>query len=74
MSQPYAHRVYLQQSTKEKVEIHTGHTTCDCGKAEETTAHMLQCSQLAHPCSLDYLIVVNGVGTMEKDGLMTRRR
>ena len=48
-----------------------------CGRAEETTAHMLQCSQPAHPCSLDDLITFNDVGkimrgTMDKDVLKTR--
>ena len=61
MSQPSAHRVYLQQSTKEKWMFCTGDTTCVCGKAEETTAHMLQCCQLADPCSLDDLIMFNDV-------------
>ena len=51
MPRPSAHRVYLQQSTKEKWKFYTGYTTCAYGSAEETTAHMLQCSQLAHPCS-----------------------
>ena len=38
---------------RKKGKFYTGDTTCSCRKAEETTAHMLQCSQLAHPCSLD---------------------
>ena len=62
MSHPSAHRVYLQQITKEKVGSSTQETPCACGKAEETTAHMLQYSQLAHPCSLDDLIMFNDVG------------
>ena len=57
MSQPSAHRVYLQQSTKEMWKFYTGDTTCACGNAEETTAQMLQCSQLAHHYSLDDLIM-----------------
>ena len=60
MSQPPVHRVYLQQSTK--WNFYTGDTTCACGKAEETMAHMLQCSQLANPCSLGDLIMFNDVG------------
>ena len=55
-------RVYLQQSTTEKWKFHTGDATCACVKAEVTTAHMLQCSQLAHPCSLVDLIMFNDVG------------
>ena len=62
LSQPSAHRIYLQQSTKKKWKLYTGDTTCACGKAEETAAHMLQCSQLAHPCSLGDLIMFNDVG------------
>ena len=45
-----------------KWKFYTGDTTCACGKAEETTAHMLQCSQLSHPCALDDLIMFNDVG------------
>ena len=40
--------------------LRTGYT-CS-GKIEEITAHMLQCSQLAHPCSLDDLIMFNDIG------------
>ena len=50
------------KAQRKKWKFYTGHTTCACGKAEETTAHMLQCSQLAHPCSLDDLIMFNDVG------------
>ena len=31
-------------------------TTCECGLATENTSHMLQCTLLAHPCTLDDLI------------------
>ena len=48
------------QRTKRKFYIED--STCSCGKAEESTAHMLQGSQLAHPCSLDDLIMFNDVG------------
>ena len=34
-------------------------TTSACGRAKETTAHMLHCSQLARPSTLDDLIVFN---------------
>ena len=47
---------------RKKWKFYTGDTTCSCGKAEEPAAHMLQCSQLAHPCSLDDLIMFNYVG------------
>ena len=36
----------------QKWKLYTGDTTCACGIAEETAAHMLQCSQVAHPCAL----------------------
>ena len=73
MSQPSAHRVYLQQSTKEMWKFYTGDTTCACGNAEETTAQMLHCSQLALPYSLDDLIMWEKMhGTMEKDAFMKR--
>ena len=65
MSQPSAHRVYLQQSTNEN-ELYTG-DTCSCEKntKKKHGTHVLV-FQLAHLCSLDGLI-------MENDGLMTRR-
>ena len=50
------------KTQRKKWKFYTGDTTCACGRAEETTAHMLQCYQLAHPCSLDDLITFNGVG------------
>ena len=37
----------------------TGYTTCERGLAEESTSHMLQCSLLAHPCTLDNLLEFN---------------
>ena len=42
--------------------LYTGDTICACGRAEETTAHMLQYSHLVHQCSLDDLITFNDVG------------
>ena len=32
-----------------------GDTTCECGLATENTSHMLQCTLLAHPCTMDDL-------------------
>ena len=49
------------KAQRKKWKFYTGDTTCACGKAEETTAHMLQCSQLAHPFSLDDIIMFNDV-------------
>ena len=36
-----------------------GDTTCECGLATENTSHMLQCTLLAHPCTLDDLLEFN---------------
>ena len=33
-----------------------GDTTCECGLATENTSHMLQCTLLAHPCTMDDLL------------------
>ena len=55
MSQPSVHRVYLQQSTKEKADVlNRRHHMC-LWKSRKS-------SQLAHPCSLDDLIMFNDVG------------
>ena len=32
-----------------------GDTACECGLATENTSHMLQCTLLAYPCTLDDL-------------------
>ena len=39
-----------------------GDTTCVCGLDEENTAHMLRCSLLTHPCTLDDLLKFNDLG------------
>ena len=49
------------KAQRKKWKFYTGDTTCSSGRTEETTAHMLQCFQLAHPCSLDDLIMLNDV-------------
>ena len=36
-----------------------GDTTCECWLAAESTSHMLQCSLLAHPCTMDNLLELN---------------
>ena len=36
-----------------------GDTTCECGLATENTSHMLPCTLLAHPCTLDDLLDFN---------------
>ena len=50
------------KAQRKRWKFYTGDTTCTCGKAEETATHMLQCSQVAHPCSLDDLIMFNDIG------------
>ena len=49
-------------ASKEKWKFYTGDTTCVCGRVENTTEHMLECFQLAYPCSLNDLITFNNVG------------
>ena len=39
-----------------------GDTTCECGLATENTTHMMQCTLLAQPCSLDDLNKFNDTG------------
>ena len=39
-----------------------GDTTCVCGLNEKNTVHMLQCSLLTHPCTLDDLLKFNDIG------------
>ena len=36
-----------------------GDTTCECGLATENTSHMLQCTLLALPCTMDDLLEFN---------------
>ena len=38
-----------------------GDVTCECGLATENTAHMMQCTLLARPCSLDDLNSFNDI-------------
>ena len=54
-----------------------GDTTCECGLATENTSHMLQCTLLAHPCTMDDLLEFNDTAqnmhrAMEEDSLMIR--
>ena len=37
-------RYTCSKTQRKKWKFYTGDTTCACGKAEETTVHMLQCS------------------------------
>ena len=55
---------------RKKWKFYTGDTTCACGRAEETMAHMLQCFHLAHPCSLDDHITFNNVGKQCVGGIV----
>jgi len=47
---------------RKKWGYYEGDTTCACGLDPENTAHMLKCSLLPHPCTLDDLIKFNDVG------------
>ena len=47
---------------RRKWGYYDGDTMCECCKATETTAHMLQCSLLPHPCSLEDLLTFNDTG------------
>ena len=38
-----------------------GDATCECGIATENTAHMMQCTLIARPCSLDDLNRFNDI-------------
>ena len=38
---------------RQRWRYYKGDTTCECGLATENTAHMMQCTLLAQPCSLD---------------------
>ena len=40
---------------RQRWRYYEGDMTCECGLAAENTAHMMQCTLLAHPCSLDDL-------------------
>ena len=40
---------------RQRWQYYEGDTTCECGLAKENTAHMMQCTLLAQPCSLDDL-------------------
>ena len=66
------------QEQSKKWEYFNGDTTCECGLAAESTFHMLRCSLLAHPCTLDDLLEFNDTAqactcrAMEEDSLMTR--
>ena len=51
---------YLKQ--RKKWKYYDGDTTCVCGLATENTAHLLQCSLLTRPCTLDDLLEFNDTG------------
>ena len=44
---------------RKKWKYYDGDTTCVCGLATENKAHLLQCSLLTHPCTLDDLLQFN---------------
>ena len=47
---------------RKKWKYYDGDTTCVCGLATEITAHLLQCSLLIRPCTLDDLLEFNDTG------------
>ena len=44
---------------RKKWEYFNGDITCECGLATENMSHMLQCTLLEHPCTLDDLLEFN---------------
>ena len=63
---------------RQRWRYYEGDTTCECGLATENTAHMMQCTLLEQPCSLDDLNKFNDTAKkcVERwnTSLMTRRR
>ena len=47
---------------RKKSGYFNGDTTCACGLDEESAAHMLRCSLLTHPCTLDDIHKFNDIG------------
>ena len=47
---------------RNKLGYLNGDITCACGLATENIAHMLQCSLLAHHCTMDDLLKFNDIG------------
>ena len=52
-------RYNCSKEQRKKWGYFNGDTICECGLVAESTAHMLQCSLLAHPCTLDDLLEFN---------------
>ena len=46
------------KAQRHKWEYYEGDINCECGLASGNTTHMMQCTLLAWPCSLDDLVVV----------------
>ena len=44
---------------RQRWRYYEGDTTCECGMVTENTEHMMQCTLLAQPCSLDDLSKFN---------------
>ena len=63
---------------RQRWRYYEGDTTCECGLATEHTTHMMQCTLLEQPCSLDDLNKFNDTAKkcveMENTSLMTQRR
>ena len=56
---PQSHVAFVCFHKFHKSGYFNGDTTCECGLATETMSHMLQCTLLAHPCTLDDLLEFN---------------
>ena len=56
--QAIPHRSTVKEQ-RQRWQYYEGDTTCECGLATENTVHMMQCTLLAQPCSLDALNKLN---------------
>ena len=61
MSKSAMYRIHMQQRTETETGYFKGDATCECGLATGNTAHMMQCTLLALPCSMDDLNSFNDI-------------
>ena len=59
---------------RQRWRYYKGDTTYECGLATENTAHMMQCTLLEQPCSLDVLNKLNDTAKKCVERWKTRRR
>ena len=55
-------RYTCSKEQRKKWGYFNGYTTCACVLDAENTVHMLRCSLLTHPCTLDDLLKFNDIG------------